>query len=86
MSSILSTNVDQRLLKTTKFPNEFNTKVDMEKVNVPVIKKWAADKIAKILNDDDDVVPELVFNMLESSRFVSCSASSFATIADHLPA
>ena len=77
MSSVLTSNVDQRLLKSTKFPPEFNTKVDMQKVNVPVIKKWAADKIAKILNDDDDVVPELVFNMLESSRYVSASRQTW---------
>jgi len=33
------TNVDQRLLRTTKFPPEFNKKVDTSKINIPVIKK-----------------------------------------------
>lgn len=28
-----------KLLKQTKFPPEFNTKVDMKKVNVEVMKK-----------------------------------------------
>lgn len=71
MSAALTTNVDQRLLRTTKFPPEFNTKVDMKKVNQPVIKKWVSDEIARILENEDDVVTELVFNILESSRFVS---------------
>lgn len=31
--------VDQKLLKRTKFPPEFSQKVDMEKVNVEVMKK-----------------------------------------------
>lgn len=32
---------DARLLKSTKFPPEFNQKVDMQKVNVHVVKKYA---------------------------------------------
>lgn len=32
--------VDAKLLRTTKFPPEFNQKVDMSKVKVEVIKKY----------------------------------------------
>jgi hypothetical protein len=32
----MATGVDAKLLKTTKFPPEFNQKVDMTKVNLPV--------------------------------------------------
>ncbi|KAH8905516.1 hypothetical protein BR93DRAFT_960537 [Coniochaeta sp. PMI_546] len=35
----MATGVDARLLKTTKFPPEFNQKVDMTKVNLQVMKK-----------------------------------------------
>ena len=35
----ITTNVDQKLLRTTKFPPEFNQKVDTTKINIPVIKK-----------------------------------------------
>ncbi|KAL8694054.1 MAG: hypothetical protein Q9218_001232 [Villophora microphyllina] len=35
----MATNVDAKLLKQTKFPSEFNQKVDMRKVNVEVLKK-----------------------------------------------
>ncbi|KAI1934664.1 hypothetical protein LOZ58_004565 [Ophidiomyces ophidiicola] len=65
----MTTTVDAKLLKQTKFPPEFNTKVDMNKVNVEVMKKWIAGKISEILGNEDDVVIELCFNLLEGSRF-----------------
>ena len=70
MSAALITNVDKKLLRTTKFPPEFDKKVDMLKVNKPVIKKWVADEVARILNNDDDIVIELISNVLEETQFV----------------
>lgn len=35
----MATTVDAKLLKSTKFPPEFNKKVDMQKVNLEVMKK-----------------------------------------------
>ncbi len=70
MSAALTTNVDQRLLRTTKFPPEFNAKVDLKKVNVQLIKAWVGDEIARILKSEDDVVVELVNNILDSARHV----------------
>jgi serine/arginine repetitive matrix protein 1 len=35
----MAATVDQKLLRATKFPPEFNTKVDMQKVNLQVMKK-----------------------------------------------
>ncbi|KAK5134361.1 hypothetical protein LTR08_006541 [Meristemomyces frigidus] len=69
MSAALTTDVDKRMLRTTKFPPEFNVKVDMTKVNIPVIKKWVSDELAKILSDEDDVVTDLVFNLIEGPRY-----------------
>lgn len=37
----MASSVDAKLLKSTKFPPEFNQKVDMTKVNVEVMKKCA---------------------------------------------
>jgi serine/arginine repetitive matrix protein 1 len=37
----MAATVDQKLLKQTKFPPEFSKKVDMKKVNVEVMKKYA---------------------------------------------
>jgi serine/arginine repetitive matrix protein 1 len=36
----MATPVDQKLLKSTKFPPEFSRKVDMTKVNIEVMKKY----------------------------------------------
>ncbi|PVH78861.1 PWI domain-containing protein [Cadophora sp. DSE1049] len=65
----MASSVDAKLLKSTKFPPEFNKKVDMQKVNAEVMKKWIAGKISEILGNDDDVVIELCFNLIEGARF-----------------
>ncbi|KAF7117851.1 hypothetical protein CNMCM5793_007154 [Aspergillus hiratsukae] len=65
----MASSIDAKLLKQTKFPPEFNRKVDMKKVNIEVMKKWIAGKISEILGNEDDVVIELCFNLLEGSRF-----------------
>ncbi|ROT34804.1 PWI domain-containing protein [Sodiomyces alkalinus F11] len=65
----MATDVDARLLKSTKFPPEFSQKVDMQQVNLHVMKKWIANKISDVLGDDDDVVIELCLNLIEGSRF-----------------
>lgn len=36
----MASSVDAKMLKSTKFPLEFNQKVDMTKVNVEVMKKY----------------------------------------------
>jgi serine/arginine repetitive matrix protein 1 len=36
----MASSVGEKLLKATKFPPEFNQKVDMQKVNVEVMKKF----------------------------------------------
>ncbi|KAF5673992.1 serine arginine repetitive matrix 1 [Fusarium heterosporum] len=65
----MATGVDARLMKSTKFPPEFSQKVDMQKVNLQVMKKWIASKISDILGSEDDVVIELVFNLIEGPRY-----------------
>ncbi|KAI8684085.1 PWI domain-containing protein [Fusarium keratoplasticum] len=65
----MATGVDARLLKSTKFPPEFSQKVDMQKVNLQVMKKWIAGKISDILGNEDDVVIELCFNLIEGPRY-----------------
>ncbi|RYP56524.1 hypothetical protein DL771_011843 [Monosporascus sp. 5C6A] len=65
----MASSVDAKLLRATKFPPEFNQKVDMQKVNIQVMKKWIASKISEILGSEDDVVIELCFNLIEGTRF-----------------
>lgn len=63
--------VDQKLLRQTKFPPEFNRKVDLTKVNVEVMKKWIASKLSDLLGSEDDVVIELCYNLLQGTKHVS---------------
>ncbi|KAF7510728.1 hypothetical protein GJ744_006094 [Endocarpon pusillum] len=70
----MASTVDAKLLRQTKFPPEFNQKVDMKKVNVEVMKKWIASRISQVLGNEDDVVTELCFNLLEDSRFPDIKA------------
>ncbi|RMD42927.1 hypothetical protein DV735_g2172, partial [Chaetothyriales sp. CBS 134920] len=65
----MAASVDQKLLRQTKFPPEFNQKVDIQKINVEVMKKWIAGKITEILKSEDDIVIELCFGLFERSRF-----------------
>ncbi|KAF2756682.1 PWI domain-containing protein [Pseudovirgaria hyperparasitica] len=60
--------VDQKLLKRTKFPPEFDEKVDMRKVNLDVMKKWIGGKIQDILKQEDEVLVELVCNLLDPTK------------------
>ncbi|KAK4498732.1 hypothetical protein PRZ48_009242 [Zasmidium cellare] len=71
MSAALKTGADARAMRTTKFPPEFSKKVDMTKINLLVIKKWVAGEVARILKNDDDVVTEMIFAILEGSNKAS---------------
>lgn len=50
----MAMSVDAKLLKQTKFPPEFNRKVDMKKVNVEVMKKFVfprtLDSMARLIS------------------------------------
>lgn len=70
-SAIMALSVDQKRLKATKFPPEFDKKVDIKKVNIDLMKKWIAGKITTILGDEDDVVVETCYNLIEQNQFVS---------------
>jgi serine/arginine repetitive matrix protein 1 len=66
----MALSIDQKRLKATKFPPEFDTKVDIEKVNIDLMKKWIANKITTILGDEDDIVVETCYNLIEQNQFV----------------
>jgi hypothetical protein len=67
----MALSIDQKRLKATKFPPEFDKKVDIEKVNIDLMKKWIANRITTILGDEDDIVVETCYNLIEQNQFVS---------------
>lgn len=71
MSAALKTGADARAMRATKFPPEFSKRVDMTKVNLPVIQKWVTDEIVRILNNEDDVVTEMILANLQGSKKAS---------------
>ena len=46
----------KKLLRTTKFPPNFDTKVDMKKVSLESLLPWITEQVTKLLGNDDDVV------------------------------
>ncbi|KAH7928611.1 PWI domain-containing protein [Leucogyrophana mollusca] len=54
-----------KLLKSMKFPSEFDKKVDMRKVNVQVIRPWIAKKVTDLVGFEDEVVVEYAMGLLE---------------------
>ncbi|KAI4953809.1 hypothetical protein J4E91_002657 [Alternaria rosae] len=65
----MALSIDQKRLKATKFPPEFDKKVDIEKVNIDLMKKWIANRITTILGDEDDIVVETCYNLIEQNQF-----------------
>lgn len=63
------TSAERKLLLSTKFPAEFSQKVDIQKVNVEVIRPWISDEVQRMLGFEDEVVIELVSSMLQDSRW-----------------
>lgn len=62
-------NKESALLRKLKFPPHFDTKVDMTKVELSVIKPWIARRVTELLGFEDDVVLEYAAGMLEEARY-----------------
>ena len=62
--------VDEKALKATKFPPEFNKRVDMGKVNKDIIRNWMAKKLPQIMGMDDDIIIDMVYNYIDDNKSV----------------
>ncbi|PVU92353.1 hypothetical protein BB559_003749 [Furculomyces boomerangus] len=59
---------EKKLLQKMKFPEVFKQKVDMEKVNMTVMKPLITKKMIETLGFEDDIVVEFLFTMLEEKE------------------
>ncbi|KAJ7598911.1 PWI domain-containing protein [Mycena floridula] len=59
---------EQKLLRSMKFPSEFDRKVDMRKVNLNLIRPWIAKKVTELVGMDDEVVVEYAMGILEEEQ------------------
>ncbi|OLL22198.1 PWI domain-containing protein [Neolecta irregularis DAH-3] len=57
--------IEKKLMKGMKFPEIFNQKVDMSKVNLSVMKPWITRKVIEYLGFEDDVIIDFAIGMLE---------------------
>ena len=62
---------DAKLLRTLKFPKEYDLKVDLKKVNWEVMKGWVAKRITELLGLEDEVVIGYVLEQLENREVSS---------------
>lgn len=62
-------NKEDALLKSTKYPSNFDERVDTSKVNLQVMRPWIAEKVEAILGFEDEVLVEFVSDHLESEQF-----------------
>ena len=84
-------NAERKLLRNLKFPEYFSTKVvnimfggknltngqvDMNKVNLDVIKPWITRAVIDLLGFEDDVVIDYAFSQLEDSPNVDPAQAS----------
>ncbi|GAB7341518.1 hypothetical protein MBLNU457_7737t1 [Dothideomycetes sp. NU457] len=65
----LNTNQDQKRLRTTKFPPEFDQKVDSTKVNFNVMKLWINEQLHEHMGIDDDIVKDLIVELIETVKY-----------------
>ncbi|KAG5182576.1 PWI domain-containing protein, partial [Tribonema minus] len=57
----------KKMAKADMFSKTLELKVDMKKVNLPVMSKWITGKITQLLGYEDDIVIGTAINFLEAS-------------------
>ncbi len=68
----------KKLLKTIKFPKEYDQHVDIKKVNLDVMRKWVTERVTALLGVDDEVIIQYVIEQYESPTEV-CGEKTCAT-------
>ena len=56
---------EKKLMASMKFDPVLEEKVDLAKVRLETIKPWIARKVTELVNFEDDVLIEYIFNILE---------------------
>jgi len=58
----------RKLIKKLGFSNDFDVRCNMDKVALPVLKRWISNRVTEILEMEDEVVINFIFNMLENAK------------------
>ncbi len=62
-------NKQKKLEKEIRFPSCFSKKIALSKVNISVIKPWIARQLLSLLQFEDEVVLEYIFQYLDAEVF-----------------
>lgn len=60
---------EKQLLEGSRFPAMFDTRVDMERVNMQVMRPWIVERVEELLGLEDEVLVEYVMSQLEEERY-----------------
>jgi serine/arginine repetitive matrix protein 1 len=61
-------NKDKKLLEALKYPKEFETKINIDKVELKVIRTWVENKLNEFLGFEDEFCTNYAMNMLENKN------------------
>lgn len=61
---------EKKLMASMKFPANFSQKVDMKKVNLPMIEPWITERITHYMGFEDDVLVEYIMSLLQQQEDV----------------
>ena len=59
---------EQQHLAASRFPKMFDSRVDMERVNMQVMRPWIVERVEELLGLEDEVLVEYIMSQLESER------------------
>ena len=76
---------DKKLLKSMKFPKEYEEKVDLKPVNWEAIKGWVAKRATELLGVEDEVLVAYIFEQIDGKKVQAQASLSSLSRADNAP-
>lgn len=68
---------NKKLMKTMKFADNLEKKIDMKKIQLEVMKPFITQKLNNLMPIEDDVIIEYVFSQLEQSQVILLNYQKF---------
>ncbi|CAI2376831.1 unnamed protein product [Moneuplotes crassus] len=59
---------DKKIINSTSWPEIFNQKVDISKVNRDSIRPWIETRVNELMDVEDELIPDLVISYLEEQQ------------------
>ena len=59
---------EKQLLKTMKFPKEYESPVDLKLIKWEAVKPWIAQRTTELLGMEDEVLISYIFEQLEGKQ------------------